>query len=979
MVASVIERSEVNQADLNSVLNPKHQRELVHKRGLNPDWVLANCKSVDAKTASEHLGYPALSPCILFSGHGYQEQVRPDTPWLSEDGKRPKYRSCKDEDGYDAYLTRHPKDPRYWDDLEALKSKCYQIDGNPCLVLVEGVCKAISLNSHGVPTVAILGVEQGLTSGKRDPQGRRYLVPGLERFEKEGFGFIIGFDADGVRKKGVIMAEYSLGFQLLLFNSPLYSITGLWHEQHESGKSQKGIDDHIQLNGYEKFNREVLSKAETFDQWKEKHLDVLERQFNQGSKTKPPTPRETSKEIAEDYQDWKYDNENKTWRHWAGKYWKAVDGKVFRSTIKTDIDGRGVNYAKAEYISNVVSLIEDDLRVPKWKTLDRYKHIPFNNGVLEVATGKLRDHNPDDGLTYVLPHNYQPMVVNQLEDALRENCPHTYKYLVSSQQGNWAMIKKMLAVVNGVVTGKLSRLQMFVHLSGKSRSGKGTFTRLLKECVGEENHKAAKLEELSDKETRAQAINKMLIECAEQRGTTSEKDISWLLALTGRDSMNCKHLYTGSFSATFNGAIVITSNRSAGTTKYQELEERLCLIPFLHEIPKQNRLENLDELIQSEISQLLAIALGMSNQEVVNLLRGQGEGENPVVKLHQWESTTDDSIVAAFFNDKLIVETGESTTTKELYRYFESYCDDEGKHPLAKNKFSRELNDLCTRLGLKVNWNKTANYPRFEGLRLRKSYDDHPTYVQVLSQKVTSQTNERPLGCSLETKIEATESNVQKAIETKETKIETTSSFSSEFKNSHEQNQVSDRSSQPENPPEIESQFKVGDMVIRLKDGRKGKVIGVDPTRSQSLLIRLDNSITTWERPEHLELVPPKKPEPKPQKEPQLKPALADDFTPGRKENYLYDNQGAEKPVWVKTDDYEGEAILKGKNKNGEGWRVSIPGRFEYEFVSTDQIEVLDSQRGKYKRLPKPPEGDQIELNLDTCEKLSDIDNPSEK
>ncbi|MEB3278814.1 MAG: hypothetical protein VKK42_07800, partial [Lyngbya sp.] len=90
MVASLTRPSEVNQlAELNST----HYRELVQKRGLNPDWVAVNCKSIDAKTASEHLGYTAWSDGILLSGHGYQEQFKPDKPWKSQDGKKsPKYR-----------------------------------------------------------------------------------------------------------------------------------------------------------------------------------------------------------------------------------------------------------------------------------------------------------------------------------------------------------------------------------------------------------------------------------------------------------------------------------------------------------------------------------------------------------------------------------------------------------------------------------------------------------------------------------------------------------------------------------------------------------------------------------------------------------------------------------------------------------------------------------------------------------------------
>jgi putative DNA primase/helicase len=55
--------------------------------------------------------------------------------------------------------------------LKTLKSKAYKIEGHPCLVLTEGFFKAIAGCSNGIPTIALLGVEMGLTSKDADPQG----------------------------------------------------------------------------------------------------------------------------------------------------------------------------------------------------------------------------------------------------------------------------------------------------------------------------------------------------------------------------------------------------------------------------------------------------------------------------------------------------------------------------------------------------------------------------------------------------------------------------------------------------------------------------------------------------------------------------------------------------------------------------------------------------------------------------------------
>jgi putative DNA primase/helicase len=261
------------------------------QRGLNPDWVAANCHSVDIKEATQLLCYPARSGGILIKGANGQYQFRPDQPWSDKQGKKaPKYRTAAGDE-YDALLPAHPTDSHYWLNLEALKELCYKVyetvysytdsEGReilvenpshplaqpkvleiPCLLITEGGFKAICACSEGIPTLALLGVEMGLTSAKSDPQGKRYLVPSLETLAKAGFGFILAFDTDISTKLDVRKALHKLGCQLTKFNSPVYVLPE-WDEQ-----LGKGIDDYIQMNNIDKF-RELLAKSVSFETWVE--------------------------------------------------------------------------------------------------------------------------------------------------------------------------------------------------------------------------------------------------------------------------------------------------------------------------------------------------------------------------------------------------------------------------------------------------------------------------------------------------------------------------------------------------------------------------------------------------------------------------------------------------------------------------------------------------------------------------------------
>ena len=228
-------------------LNQKHYRHCcgdeisLKQRGLDPKWVLANCYSADIKEASEILYHQAKSPGIIIIGKNGQYQFRPDKPWADKQGKKaPKYRTARGDE-FDALLLNHPDDPNFWNNLEKLKDCCYQINGHPYIVITEGAFKAISAMMHGIPTVALLGVEMGLTPAHTDPQGKRYLVPALELLAKAGFGFILAFDADISRKGPVRLAMVKLAHQLLKFKVPV-RVLPKWDEQRG-----KGIDDYIQM------------------------------------------------------------------------------------------------------------------------------------------------------------------------------------------------------------------------------------------------------------------------------------------------------------------------------------------------------------------------------------------------------------------------------------------------------------------------------------------------------------------------------------------------------------------------------------------------------------------------------------------------------------------------------------------------------------------------------------------------------------
>lgn len=711
----------------NKRLNDRHWHNATVTRGLDPEWVKANCYSGDQKEVSEVLHVQAKSGGIIFDAN--QVQVRPDKPWGDGKGKKaPKYRTPYQDD-YDAILPINPNDPTYWTDINKLKEQAYKIDGVPCLFVTEGGWKAIAGCSNDLPTIGLCGVEMGLIGSKHDPEGKRYLIPSLRQYADHGFGFIFAFDADCATNKNVILAEKKLAYQLEKMGVPAYSITGTWSQDEG-----KGMDDYIQSQGIEAFREKLIEAQLVQEKWKD--VDKTD---------KPPLSGAIGKELAEKYNEqWRFCAELNSWliyEHEQKGVWSVVSELIISQAILVELTNKGIEVFRTNsYVANIIGFLRDKLLVEKWvEQSERY--LPFNNGVYDLTTKKLHEHSPGFNLTWKLPRDYSMIesefpTINQFLSTMASS-EHDYKLLLYF----------MAATLRG-----RADLQRFLYLIGTGGTGKSTYNDLLTLLVGENNTTTQGLEDLEDKHNIIDLFGKRLLALPDQPPVTSRKNSNFK-RLTGGDYLSGRRLFKDVSNFKFNGTVLVTSNRPfifpASTAQW--LQRRMIMIECNNVVPKWQRNSRLIDAMAKELPALTHYLLNIPDKELEDVIKGVDESD---LTSASWEHHCQTDGLAAWINDEIIYDPTAITRIgsnanewKEedynphfstLYGAYCWYCKRTGRSPKTTQTFSGDLLEVTAQvLGWSVEKDrKSVNGKKqrvIKGVRLRTDLDDnYPTVEELL-------------------------------------------------------------------------------------------------------------------------------------------------------------------------------------------------------------------------------------------------------
>lgn len=308
------------------------------------------------------------------------------------------------------------------------------------------------------------------------------------------------------------------------------------------------------------------------------------------------------------------------------------------------------------------------------------------SGVIDLRTGEVIAHSPTQRFLSCAPVTYNPTADYSRWD----------KWLEAATTGDDAMYLKL--AVGYSLTGHTSEEVMF-YLWGPPRSGKGTFTTVISEMIGDDLSKAVPFSTFTaradvDSQNFALApLKSSRIIVASESDKAERLNAAKVKTITGGDKIRCAFKGKDQFDYRPQFKIWLTSNFFVNAdVDDSAVWGRIRTIEF-----PNSHLDGEDKGMKIEMRQIeyLESVFAWAVQGAIDWYKLGAQGLPELRKnaeAKQKQRDDQDSIVL-WVNDTIAL-TGIETdylSKSMIYSSYKNWCVDNGKQPKAVNTFSHDL------------------------------------------------------------------------------------------------------------------------------------------------------------------------------------------------------------------------------------------------------------------------------------------------
>jgi putative DNA primase/helicase len=308
------------------------------------------------------------------------------------------------------------------------------------------------------------------------------------------------------------------------------------------------------------------------------------------------------------------------------------------------------------------------------------KYLNCKNGLLDWVTGELVPHSPNVPSTYQLQVDWAP-------DA---TCTAFDKWLDDIAMKDPELIEVIWQVIAAAIMPQCP-VHRAVMIHGSGRNGKSTLIRIIEQLIGKQYVSNVTLQDLSDSRFATAELFGKQVNMQADLGSNFVAHTSTFKMATGGDSLQAEHKYGQPFQFVNRALMIFACNELPGTSDTTHgFWERWLILPF-----DFNFLGKEDPTIEDGLIEELAGILPATVRALQRLGNANWKfTDSKRIKEATLAYRTEADAVRLFADQELEVGVGLKLERTEAYMEFKYFCEDQGRKPVAANKFYSRIGDL---------------------------------------------------------------------------------------------------------------------------------------------------------------------------------------------------------------------------------------------------------------------------------------------
>ena len=412
------------------------------------------------------------------------------------------------------------------------------------------------------------------------------------------------------------------------------------------------------------------------------------------------------------------------WVMWTGKFWRSdptSEGSIATGFVdnlsrliaresaalsrsaseESDEDRRTALMEQAESLLKWAVQSENErtiaagLKLTKHALLIEYGALNadpwlFNvqNGTVDLRTGMLRPHDPDNLITFISPVTYNSVAT----------CPNWERFLLEVFAGDAEMVAFIQRAVGWSLTGVVKERVLFFLYGHAGKNGKTTMVEAIMKLVGNYGESCygygrkvgaetfMKSRNMEDNQRKAATLAGPRFICTSEVDEEHRLNEQLIKDITGGDTIEGRRLYQEAFTFKPQFKPWMYGNHKPEIRGTDDaIWSRVRLVPFEVSFKGREDLE-LGEKLEAELS-------GILNWAIQGCLDWQRHGLNPPEKVQAAtrEYREEMDVFGPFIRECCVIHREAEVRANNLWSAYKAWCADNSQREQNQTKFGKYL------------------------------------------------------------------------------------------------------------------------------------------------------------------------------------------------------------------------------------------------------------------------------------------------